>query len=94
MEDKAAVNERATQRKIRTGEVVSDRQDKTVVVSVERLVPHQLYGKVLKQRKKYYVHDENNEAQNGDTVEIMETRPLSKKKRWRLTSIVKRAVAK
>ncbi|MFW5996497.1 MAG: 30S ribosomal protein S17 [Lentisphaeria bacterium] len=92
MEDNVTASERTAQRKARSGEVVSDCQDKTIVVRVERLVPHPLYGKVIRQWKKYYVHDENNEARTGDEVEIMETRPLSKTKRWRLTSIVKRAV--
>ena len=78
-------------RKTRTGTVVSDRQDKTLVVKVERRAAHPRYHKVVTHSKKYYVHDENNEARNGDVVEIMETRPLSKLKRWRLISIVRRA---
>lgn len=78
-------------RKTRTGTVVSDRQDKTLVVKVERRAPHPRYHKVVTHSKKYYVHDENNEARTGDVVEIMETRPLSKLKRWRLISIVRRA---
>jgi len=78
-------------RKTRTGTVVSDRQDKTLVVKVERRAPHPRYHKVVAYSKKYYVHDENNEARVGDVVEIMETRPLSKLKRWRLVSIVRRA---
>ena len=78
-------------RKTRTGTVVSDRQDKTLVVKIERRAPHPRYHKVVTHSKKYYVHDENNEARTGDVVEIMETRPLSKLKRWRLISIVRRA---
>ncbi len=78
-------------RKTRTGTVVSDRQDKTLVVKVERRAAHPRYHKVVTHSKKYYAHDENNEARVGDVVEIMETRPLSKLKRWRLVSIVRRA---
>lgn len=78
-------------RKTRTGTVVSDRQEKTLVVKVERRAAHPRYHKVVTHSKKYYVHDENNEARVGDVVEIMETRPLSKLKRWRLVSIVRRA---
>jgi small subunit ribosomal protein S17 len=78
-------------RKTRTGTVVSDKQDKTLVVKVERRAAHPRYHKVVTHTKKYYVHDENNEARAGDVVEIMETRPLSKLKRWRLVSIVQRA---
>ncbi len=77
-------------RKVRRGVVVSAAPDKTAVVSVDRRAPHPLYGKVLTQRKKYYAHDENNEVQVGDHVSIMETRPYSKKKRWRIESIEKR----
>ncbi len=79
-------------RKIRVGRVVSDKMDKTVVVQVERLVPHPLYGKVLRRRKKFKAHDENNECRIGDLVEIMETRPLSKTKRWRVVRILERAM--
>jgi len=78
-------------RKTRTGTVVSDRQDKTLVVKVKRRAAHARYHKVVTHTKKYYVHDENNEARMGDVVEIMETRPLSKMKRWRMVSIVQRA---
>ncbi len=77
-------------RKQRTGVVVSDAQDKTIVVRVDRLAKHKKYKKIIRVSKKYYAHDENNEAKAGDTVSIMETRPLSKLKRWRLTSIVQR----
>ena len=78
-------------RKVRTGTVVSDCQDKTIVVRVERRTVHPLYRKVVTRAKKYYAHDEANEAKVGDRVQIAETRPLSKMKRWRLTSIVQRA---
>lgn len=78
-------------RKTRIGTVVSDRPHKTLVVRVDRRAAHPRYGKVITLSKRYYVHDENNEARAGDRVEIMETRPLSKLKRWRLVSIVQRA---
>ena len=78
-------------RKGRTGTVISDRQDKTVVVRVDRRAAHPRYRKVLTLSKRYYVHDENNEAKVGDRVQIMETRPLSKLKRWRLISVLQRA---
>jgi small subunit ribosomal protein S17 len=83
-------NERGN-RKERTGTVVSDVQDKTIVVRVERTTTHPLYGKTLRVSKKYHVHDEANEANVGDTVRIVETRPLSKLKHWRLQEIVERA---
>jgi len=92
MEQETHKEKRLINRKVRTGIVVSDSQNKTVVVRVERLTPHPLYDKVVRRAKKYYVHDENNESKVGDKVEIMETRPLSKMKRWRLTSIIQRAV--
>ena len=78
-------------RKTRIGQVVSDRPYKTVVVEVSRRVSHPLYGKVVRRRSKFAVHDENNEARLGDTVLIMETRPLSRTKRWRLVEILKKA---
>jgi len=78
-------------RKTRAGTVVSDRQDKTLVVRVDRRAAHPRYQKVMTLSKRYYVHDENNEARSGDRVEIMETRHLSKLKRWRLVSILQRA---
>lgn len=78
-------------RKTRTGTVVSDRQQKTLVIEVERKMIHPLYRKVLKRKKRYYAHDEKNEAKVGDRVEIVETRPLSKLKRWRLVSILQHA---
>ena len=79
-------------RKERIGVVVSDIQDKTIVVRVDRRTPHPLYKKIVKVRKKFTAHDENNEARKGDTVRIVETRPLSKNKCWRLVEIISRAV--
>jgi small subunit ribosomal protein S17 len=75
-------------RKTRDGIVVSDCQDKTIVVEVTRRTSHPLYKKVVKSTKKYYAHDENNEAKMGDKVSIAETRPLSKTKRWRLVKVI------
>ena len=72
------------------GKVVSDVMDKTLVVSVERLVKHKLYKKYIKQSKKYYAHDENNSYKNGDMVEIISTRPLSKTKRWRVLRLMEK----
>lgn len=76
-------------RKTRVGEVISDKMDKTVVVKTVTRVPHPQFGKIVKQIKKFHVHDENNEAKVGDRVSIMETRPLSRLKRWRLVSIIR-----
>ena len=78
-------------RKTRVGLVTSDKMDKTVVVRVESRTRHPLYGKITTSSKKYKAHDENNEAKIGDRVSIMETRPLSKDKRWRLVEIVEKA---
>ncbi len=78
-------------RKTRLGRVVSDKADKTIKVVVESRVSHALYKKIMNKTHKYTVHDEANEAGNGDIVEIMETRPLSKTKRWRLTKVVEKA---
>ena len=80
-----------TQRKVREGLVVSDKMDKTVVVEVEDRVKHALYGKVLRRTSKLKAHDEENTAGVGDRVQIMETRPTSATKRWRLVSIVEKA---
>ena len=77
-------------RKARVGVISSDKCDKTVTVVVERRFPHPLYGKGVKRTKKYHAHDENNEYQVGDTVRIMETRPLSKTKRWRVIELIER----
>ena len=78
-------------RKVRFGLVTSNKMDKTIVVKVERRVKHPIYGKFVKKSSKFVAHDEKNECGIGDTVQIMETRPLSKRKRWRLTKIVERA---
>ena len=78
-------------RKIRTGGVTSDKMDKTVVVTIERRVPHPQYGKMMTLTKTVKAHDEENSAKQGDTVRVMETRPLSKTKRWRVVEIVERA---
>lgn len=84
-------NETRNDRKVRQGVVVSDVQDKTIVVRVQRTTTHPLYKKTLRVSKKYHVHDEVNDAKVGDTVRIIETRPLSKLKRWRLEEVVERA---
>jgi len=78
-------------RKIRQGVVVSDKMEKTVVVAIEDRVQHPLYGRIVKQTNKFKAHNEDNEARVGDTVKIMETRPLSKEKCWRVVEIVKKA---
>jgi small subunit ribosomal protein S17 len=78
-------------RKVRTGTVVSDARDKTIAVEITERVRHVRYGKTVLRRKRLHAHDEGNEARVGDTVEIMETRPLSRTKRWRVTEIVERA---
>ncbi len=78
-------------RKQRTGLVVSNKMDKTIIVEVSRKVKHQIYGKFIKKRSRFVAHDEKNECNSGDKVEIMETRPLSKRKNWRLVNIIERA---
>ena len=78
-------------RKTRTGVVVSDKMDKTIVVEIRTRVKHPLYGKIMNRTKRFKVHDENNECGIGDTVRIMETRPISKDKNWRLLEIVEKA---
>ena len=78
-------------RKTRTGKVVSDKMDKTITVAIEDHVKHPLYKKIVKRKYKLKAHDENNECNIGDTVKVMETRPLSKDKRWRLVEIIERA---
>jgi len=78
-------------RKIRTGKVVSDKMDKTITVSIEDSVKHPLYKKVIKRTYKLKAHDEKNECKTGDKVKVMETRPLSKDKRWRLVGIIEKA---
>lgn len=86
------MNERTTRRKVRVGKVVSDKMDKTIVVAVETYKKHPLYGKRVKYTKKFKAHDEHNKAKVGDIVRIMETRPLSKEKRFRLVDVVEEAV--
>ncbi len=83
--------ETRNRRKLRTGVVSSDKMDKTVVVTINNLVRHPMYGRILKRDKKLKAHDETNDAHTGDTVEIMETRPLSKDKCWRVVRVVERA---
>lgn len=78
-------------RKTRTGIVTSNKMEKSITVLIERKVIHPMYGKFLKKSKKYTAHDENNECNEGDKVRIMETRPISKNKRWRLVEIIERA---
>ncbi|OGF18322.1 MAG: 30S ribosomal protein S17 [Candidatus Eisenbacteria bacterium RBG_16_71_46] len=80
-----------SRRKVRLGRVVSDRMDKTIVVSIERLVKHPTYGRYVRRRKSFKVHDEKNECKTGDVIRFVETRPLSKDKRWRFLEFVERA---
>jgi len=80
-----------TLRKTRVGKVISVKMDKTIVVAIEDNVKHPLYGKIIKRTKKLHAHDENNVCGVGDKVEVMETRPLSKTKRWRLVQIIEKA---
>jgi small subunit ribosomal protein S17 len=84
--------EERNERKVQVGKVVSDKMEKTIVVAVETYKKHNLYHKRIKYTKKFKAHDENNEAKIGDVVKIMETRPLSKDKRWRLAEVVEKAV--
>jgi small subunit ribosomal protein S17 len=90
METQVNIQERG-RRKIRTGKVVSNKADKTIIVAEERQVAHKLYKKYFKRTKKYMAHDEENACKIGDVVRIMETRPLSARKRWRLVEVVERA---
>ncbi|HNW67816.1 MAG TPA: 30S ribosomal protein S17 [Bacteroidales bacterium] len=83
--------EERNKRKVREGLVTSNKMDKSILVSVERKLKHPKYGKFLKRTTKLMAHDENNECQIGDKVRVMETRPLSKSKRWRLVEIIERA---
>ena len=82
---------RTSSRKTRTGKVVSDKMDKTIVVAVEDRVPHPLYKKIIKRTYKLKAHDENNDCRIGDRVRVMETRPLSKDKHWRLVEVIEKA---
>jgi len=90
MSEQNAQTER-TNRKVRTGVVVSEKMDKTVLVQIDRKVRHPLYQKTVRRSNKLAAHDESNDAHVGDTVRVMETRPLSKTKRWRVVEIVERA---
>lgn len=85
------MEEKTPHRKVRTGIVVSDKMDKTVVVRVDRMSKHPLYGKPVLKVKKYMAHDENNDCRPGDKVQIEETRPLSRNKRWKVAEIIERA---
>ncbi len=85
------MSEERNSRKVRQGVVVSAVNDKTIVVQIRERKPHSVYGKMITSTKKLHAHDENNEAGVGDTVRVMETRPLSKNKRWRLLEIVEKA---
>ncbi len=86
----ATVTTERGRRKTRTGEVISSGMNKTIVVRTVTRVPHAKFGKIVKQMKKFYAHDEENKAKAGDTVRIMETRPMSKLKRWRLVELVQK----
>ena len=90
MTEAQTIHERG-RRKVRTGVVVSDKMDKTVLVRIDRQVRHSLYGKTVRRSSKLAAHDEQNDAHVGDTVRVMETRPLSKSKRWRAVEVVERA---
>ena len=90
MDENATVPKR-NMRRTMVGNVVSDKMDKTIVVEVVRVVKHKIYKKTIKRTKKFKAHDESNQAKIGDTVKLMETRPLSKQKRWRLVEIIKKA---
>ena len=90
MSERETTTER-TRRKVRTGVVVSEKMDKTVLVRIDRKVRHPLYRKTVARSTKLAAHDENNDAHVGDTVRVMETRPLSKTKRWRVLEVVERA---
>ncbi len=94
MEERTETGARApreNRRKVRRGRVVSDKMNKTIVVQVERMVEHPLYGKRMKRTSRFHAHDETNDCHEGDLVEIVETRPLSKMKRWRVARVVERA---
>lgn len=90
-EEKAVSNKERTSRKVRTGYVVSDKMEKTIVVELEDRVKHPLYGKIIRRTTKVKAHDENGTAGVGDRVQVMETRPLSATKRWRLVEVLEKA---
>lgn len=85
------MEEARSRRKLRSGRVVSDKMDKTVIVAVESRIRHPLYGRIMRRTKKFKAHDESNEVGMGDLVEIMETRPISREKRWRVVRVVEKA---
>jgi small subunit ribosomal protein S17 len=89
--ENASTAGRTAMRKVRVGVVVSDKMQKSILVAIDRRVPHPVYKKYFHRTTKLLAHDEKNEAKVGDTVQIMETRPLSKRKRWRLVQVVERA---
>ena len=91
MKTATAAEQQRNGRKVRIGYVVSDKMEKTIVVELEDRVKHALYGKIMRRSERVKVHDETNDARTGDRVRIMETRPLSATKRWRLTDILERA---
>ena len=91
MSERAELGSERGRRKVRTGVVVSDKMDKTVVIKIDHAVRHRVYGKIVRHTSKLQAHDEGNEARVGDTIRVMETRPMSKTKRWRLVEIVTRA---
>ena len=85
------MEEARSRRKVRSGRAISDKMDKTVVVAVESRIRHPLYGRIMRRTKKFKAHDESNEVGMGDLVEIMESRPISREKRWRVVRIVEKA---
>ena len=85
------MTEERNRRKSRTGVVVSDKREKTVTVAIKQSFPHPKYGKIVRKTKKLYVHDDSFDAKVGDTVRVMETKPISKMKRWRITEVIERA---
>lgn len=85
------MEEARSRRKVRSGRAISDKMDKTVVVAVESRIRHPLYGRIMRRTKKFKAHDEGNEVGMGDLVEIMESRPISREKRWRVVRIVEKA---
>lgn len=85
------MEDQRTHRKVRAGRVVSDKMDKTVIVAVESRIRHPLYGRIIRRTKKFKAHDEGNTAGLGDLVEIMESRPMSREKRWRVSRVVEKA---
>ena len=91
MAEAVVEQEERGRRKMRVGKVVSDKMEKTVVVVIERLVKHPVYKRYVRRRSRFKVHDEKNECKEGDTIRFMETRPLSKEKRWRFVEFVERA---